>query len=256
MHIISWNVNSVRARLPVIERFLQDKKPDLLLLQETKVEDQLFPQDFFESFGYNIAVYGQKSYNGVAIASLSPLEDVRCFQFAGLDQARCIEAYSRGVRWISVYIPNGQEVGSAFYDKKILFLNELAVYLKRLQKEGENVCIGGDFNVAFFEEDIWEKRSHQIHLSCTTVERKALRSLLFNGWIDAFPRVLGQKSEWTWWDYRNKDLQNDRGWKIDTFLLSPWLADRQKESVVEKQVRFYEKTSDHAPVSLYLQLDA
>lgn len=259
MKIASWNVNSIKARIPLVEAWLKSHQPDILLLQELKCTEETFPFEPFEDLGYNVIVFGQKSYNGVAIFSKMPLEDVRK-GFLGFedDQARYIEAFAGGIRVASLYVPNGMEVGSDKYAYKLAFMAALEKHMGELLILGEPLVIGGDYNIAPYPEDAHTPnllRGERI--LCSQAEVASLRRLLNLGTIDALRALYPAdtapgKNLFTWWDYRNSSYEQDKGFRIDHFLLSPQAADRLEEGGIDTAQRALEKTSDHAPIWIQL----
>jgi exodeoxyribonuclease III len=252
MKIITWNVNSVRARLPQVELFLKEQQPDVLLLQELKCEDHGFPTSLLD-YGYNCALFGQKTYNGVAILSKHPIEDIQKGIPNFEDPAsRYIEAFTGGVRVASVYVPNGQEVGSTAYDYKLDFLSALQVHAKNLLTFDERLIIGGDFNIAPSDEDVHDPIAWQNQTLCTELERGAWRKITYLGLTDAVKQSTAGSMPYTWWDYRKGSFAKDDGLRIDHLLLSPHAADSLKTTKVHKNMRGLEKASDHAPVECVL----
>lgn len=254
--IATWNINSIRTRLPLLLSWLKEMAPDVVLLQETKATDDQFPCDEIENLHYNISHHGQKTYNGVAILSKFPIEDV----IKGIpgfedDKARYIEAVINGVRIASVYVPNGMAVGSDKYAYKLDFLRHLYAHVQTVLTYDEALVLGGDFNIAPSDLDVYDPQEWHEKILCSTPEREAFRSLLYLGLTDALRTLHPQEKEiYTWWDYRGGDWQNNFGLRIDHFLLSPQAADRLKDVSVDKKVRDAEKSSDHAPVLCQLEL--
>lgn len=254
--LATWNINSIRMRLPFLLSWLKEAAPDVVLLQETKVMDDQFPREEIETLNYNIALYGQKSYNGVAILSKFPIEDVVCgipgFQD---DQARYIEAVVKGIRIASVYVPNGMAVGSDKYAYKLDFLKHLYTHTKTLLTYEEVLTLGGDFNIAPSDQDVYDPQEWQGQVLCSLPEREAFRSLEYLGLTDALRALHPQEKDlYTWWDYRGGAWQNNLGLRIDHFLLSPQATDILKEAHVDRQIRAVEKASDHAPVVCRLKM--
>ncbi|GAO97679.1 exodeoxyribonuclease III [Caedimonas varicaedens] len=250
--IATWNVNSIRVRLPHVLKWVAEAKPHILLLQEIKCEDHTFPREAFEDLGYNIALAGQKTYNGVAILSREPLEDI----LIGLPnndedtQARYIEAVCGKFRVASVYVPNGMEVGSDKYAYKLAFFRHLNAHLEQRLKWGESFIVAGDYNVAPYEIDGYNPVAfRQERILCSQKEREALRQILYSGYTDAL-RALHPLQEhlYTWWDYRAGSWQANQGFRIDHLLLTPQAADLLIQSEVDVLPRSAEKASDHAPV--------
>lgn len=273
LSIATWNVNSVRSRLPHLLSFLRDSKPDIALLQELKCTGDAFPAMEVEELGYNTAIFGEKTYNGVAILSKFPLDDVR----KGLPgdeadtQARYIEAVaslppshpssSKGegkgggaIRVASVYVPNGQEVASDKFAYKLRFLARLEAHAMALRDFGEALVIGGDYNIAPYAVDVHDARAWENSVLFHPDVRTRLRTLLYEGFYDAFRLANPQAVEYSWWDYRANALAANDGLRIDHLLLSPQAADRLTTCTVEKGLRLLEKPSDHAPVVASLSL--
>ncbi len=258
MLIATWNVNSIRTRINQVEDFLDEVQPDLLCLQETKVEDSLFPKETLEKRGYYVRFFGQKSYNGVAIISRFELEDVR-LGFSGellnepnlkyIDkQKRIISAVIDGIRVINVYVPNGSSLDSEKFNYKIEWLEYLNKYLKSQSKRAEPLCLLGDFNIALEDRDIHNPKKLSGGIMASPKERELLSNLLTNGLKDAF-RLFEQDSDhWSWWDYRSGAWDRDKGWRIDHIYISDPLINCIKSSVILKKFRGNQQPSDHAPV--------
>jgi exodeoxyribonuclease-3 len=252
IRLATWNVNSVRARLPVVLEWLREARPDIVLLQETKVQDAAFPRDPFADEGYNIALFGQKTYNGVAILSKFPLDDVVCgFPALGEEQeARYIEAFTGGVRVASVYVTNGQAPDSPKYERKRQFFEALRGRAQTLLIYGEALILGGDYNVAPTDADVYDPQAWHEKILCSTPERAWLQSLMDLGFTDALAsQVLPSgKRPFTWWDYRGNGFPRNAGLRIDHLLLSESARTCLHEVEVQSVWRAQEKTSDHAPV--------
>ncbi|MBY0264236.1 MAG: exodeoxyribonuclease III [Holosporales bacterium] len=249
--IATWNVNSIRMRLPLLMSWLEQRRPEIVLLQETKVEDKLFPAQPLEDLGYNTAFYGEKTYNGVAILSKFPLEEVqRGFPEEGASQqTRYLEAFTGGYRVASVYVPNGQEVGSEKYLQKKKFFEALYQRAELLLSYKERLILGGDYNVAPQDQDVYDPLTWREKILCSTPERQWFRSLLYLGFTDSLDaRDPVEKNPYTWWDYRQNSFARNSGLRIDHLLLSPEATDCLEKVFVEKDQRSQEKTSDHAPV--------
>lgn len=256
LKIVTWNINSIRVRLPLLLSWLKETKPDIVLLQEIKTTDDQFPGEEIENLHYNIALYGQKTYNGVAILSKYPIEDLtRGIPGFEDDQARYIEAVIKGVRVASIYVPNGSEVGSDKYVYKLKFLKALYDHTKVLLTYDEAFVLGGDFNVAPSDLDVYDPKEWHEQILCSTPEREGLRSILNLGITDSLRSTHPQEKEvYTWWDYRGGAWQNNFGLRIDHLLLSPQAADHLKQVVVNVALRGVEKASDHAPVLCELEI--
>jgi exodeoxyribonuclease-3 len=254
--IVTWNVNSIRMRLPIVCQWLTDQQPDVVLLQELKCLNEAFPKQEIEDLGYNVALYGQKTFNGVGILSKKPLEDVVCGlpTFLEDEQARYIEAVTGPIRIASVYVPNGQEVGSDKYAYKLNFMAKLRQHMEQLLKYGEICVIAGDFNIAPTDADVHDPDAWREKILCSTPERSAFRSLLNLGYQDAIRAFHDGIGPFSWWDYRSQAYANNDGLRIDHLLLSPQASDIVISSDVDSSPRGLDKTSDHAPVWCQLKI--
>jgi exodeoxyribonuclease-3 len=256
--IISWNVNSIRSRLEHLLRFVDEQAPDVLLLQETKCIDHKFPHEFLDHLGYNMIVHGEKSYNGVAIMSKGPIEDVR----RGLPgdesdtQARYLEAVTtidnHVLRVASVYVPNGQSVGSDKFHYKLRFLERMTQYAETWRHSHEMVLIGGDYNVAPEEIDVYNPKHLDGSIGFHPVERQAIRGLMATNMMDAYRIMHPNNQVFSWWDYRSGGWQHNRGMRIDYILASPSVCDHLVDAGVYDGVRGWKTPSDHAPVYVCL----
>ncbi len=242
MRIISWNVNSIRARMEGFLKAVKEYEPDIFLLQETRVEDASFPYEYIEDCGYNIAVKGQKGRNGVAIFSKHIIEEV---DSSFCEEARYIEALTGGIFVASVYVPNGQEVGADAYYYKLDFLNDLKD--KFASFKDEIFVVGGDFNVGPYPCDIYIKGYDGI--AGSEQERQAIAELRSVGYTDEL-----EKDGYTWWSYRQRDFKKDNGFRLDHFYLSPKAHSLFTEGQVLRDVREYERPSDHAPILCELKI--
>jgi exodeoxyribonuclease-3 len=252
--IACWNVNSINTRVDHVSNWIRTHNPDILLLQELKCLTEAFPRAPFEDLGYNLAIHGQKSYNGVAILSKQPIEDVN----TGLsddNQSRYIEAMVGKFRVVSVYVPNGQEVGSDKFEYKLRFLDHFTTRLQKLLKYEEALVIGGDFNIAPFMDDVpTPEVLKRDRILCSKSEREALRKILNMGFIDGLRTVHPTQHQlFTWWDYRAGSWEQNKGYRIDHFLLSPQAADLLENADVDTAPRGLEKPSDHAPIWVKLR---
>jgi len=253
MKIATWNVNSIRMRKDLVLAWLKQHKPDVLLLQETKCLDESFPKEDFEDLGYNIALSGQKTFNGVAILSLHPIEDViRNFDNNPLDHARYIEAVivapDSVVRVASVYVPNGESLDSEKYEQKLAFFDALESHLAKLVEFKELLVVGGDFNVAPEEIDTYSVDESR---DCVLFElnvRKKFRRLINLGLYDAYRLKNPNEQQFSWWDYRRGAWQKNHGFRIDHLLISTEAADKLESSSIDPEVRGKDSPSDHAPV--------
>jgi exodeoxyribonuclease-3 len=254
MKLATWNVNSVKARLEAAVAWLKEAVPDVAVLQEIKCTDDTFPTAAFEELGYNCAVHGQKTYNGVAILSRRPIEDVtpRLPGGEGDDHARYLEAVVPGekgsVRVASIYAPNGNPIGTDKFAYKLKWLERLHAHAKKLLLDEEPFALMGDYNVIPTPDDVWDARAWMGDALYQPESRAALRKLEYLGLTDAFRACHAETNRYTFWDYQAGSWQKDHGIRIDHILLSPQAADRLKASGIDKQVRAREKPSDHVPV--------
>ena len=262
MLIASWNVNSIRTRIHQVINWLEYRKPDVLCLQETKVTDKDFPFKPFEKLGYQVKVYGQKSYNGVAIISKLDFDDYKngfegeiekCDELSLFDeQKRIISASINGIRIINVYVPNGSSLNSDKFIYKLDWLNQLKKYLINQGKRSEYTCLMGDFNIALSSEDIYDPYKFEGNIMASKLERESLNNILKDKFIDSF-RVFEERSGyWSWWDYRNNAFALNKGWRIDHIYISKNLLPMLKSSVIDRSQRENEQPSDHAPVMINL----
>ena len=254
--IATWNVNSVNARLPNVLDWLRAAKPDIVLLQEIKCQDVAFPAEAVGDLGYNVATHGQKSYNGVAVLSLRPIEDV----VRGLpgdpddDQARYLEATVAGLRVASIYLPNGNPVGTDKFTYKLAWMQRLRAHAKSLlEREDETVVLGGDYNVIPEPIDCHDPKAWQDDALFQPESRRAFRALLHLGLTEAFRALHPDlRGAYTFWDYQRGAFQLDHGIRIHHLLLSPLAADRLVDCVIDKEPRRQPKASDHTPVVVEL----
>jgi exodeoxyribonuclease-3 len=263
--IATWNVNSIRTRLSQIIDWITQVNPDILCLQETKVLDDSFPIEPFETLGYSVEVYGQKSYNGVAIISKIKAENVKkgfygCTNFGQsieifLNQKRLISADINGIKIINVYVPNGSALGTDKFEYKINWLNCLATFLDEQEKEGSLICLMGDFNVAPSNLDIHDPIKYQGGIMASEIERNALNNVLKERLIDSFRIFEKNTGHWSWWDYRNKAYELNKGWRIDHIYISEELSSKLKSCVIDSSPRGNIRPSDHAPVMIDLNLN-
>ncbi|MDE2465970.1 MAG: exodeoxyribonuclease III [Alphaproteobacteria bacterium] len=254
MRLATWNVNSIKARQPAVVAWLKDAVPDVVCLQELKCTDDTFPASVFEELGYNCAVHGQKTYNGVAILSRRPIEDAtpRLPGEDSDDHARYLEAVipgSRGtVRVASIYAPNGNPVESDKFSYKLAFLGRLKTHAADLLKLEEPTALMGDYNVIPGPDDVWDPRLWENDALYRPESRSAFHAIQYLGYTDAFRACHAQTHQYTFWDYQGGSWEKDHGIRIDHILLSPQAVDHLKASGIEKKVRAGEKPSDHVPV--------
>jgi len=255
LKIATWNVNSVRARVPHLTAWLQRFAPDVVLLQELKCTDADFPSMEIAAAGYRAAFRGQKSYNGVAILARAPIEDVAI----GLpgdpsdDQARYIEATVAGVRVASIYLPNGNPNPGPKFDYKLGFLARLEAHALELLASERPVVLGGDYNICPTEADVWDEKAMAGDALVDPESRAAWRRLVHRGWSDALRLVHPSLRLYSYWDYFRDRFTHDHGLRIDHFLLSPQAADRLADANVDRSPRGQEKPSDHTPVWIELR---
>jgi exodeoxyribonuclease-3 len=248
--VATWNVNSVRMRLLHLTEWLRKENPHVVLLQELKCEGHNFPKEAVEDLGYNVAIHGQKTFNGVAILAKCPLEDV-CYglpTFQEDTQSRYIEALVGNVRVASVYVPNGQAVGCDKYAYKLTFLERLRQHMSQLLEYDEVCIVGGDYNIAPNDADVHDPKAWGDGILCSPEERKAFRALLNLGYADAMRLDHTGIGPFSWWDYRNRSFSNNEGLRIDHLLLSPKATDNFVKTWVDSPLRGLDKPSDHAPV--------
>jgi exodeoxyribonuclease-3 len=254
--IATWNVNSIRTRLSQIIDWIKQVNPDILCLQETKVMDDSFPIELFEELGYSVEIYGQKSYNGVAIISKVKAENVKK-GFNGCndsDQKRLISADINGIKIINVYVPNGSSLESDKFEYKINWLNSLSTFLDEEEKEGELICLMGDFNIALSNLDIHDPKKYEGGIMASEIERNALNNVLKERLIDSFRIFEKNTGHWSWWDYRNNAFELNKGWRIDHIYISKELSSNLKSCVIDSLPRANSRPSDHAPVMINLDL--
>jgi exodeoxyribonuclease-3 len=263
MRIATWNVNSLKARLEKLEWWLERAQPDVLLLQETKSTDADAPHAAFRARGYELAHHGEGRWNGVAVASRIGLTDViasfgeplrpRATADVGDDEpfaeARMLAATCGGVRVVSVYAPNGRQLGSPFYRAKLAWFERLARWLSDACDPRSALVVGGDFNVAPADADVWDPSACHGGTHVSAPERDAFARLLAFGLVDAYRLRHPEPERFTWWDYRAGDFHKNLGMRIDHLLVSVPLARRVRWAEIDREARKGKPTpSDHAPV--------
>ena len=251
LKIATWNVNSVKVRLPHVLDWLRTAAPDVLLLQEIKTPDESFPRLELRSAGYDSLIRGQKGYNGVAILSRLPLvETARVLPGAADDlEARYIEARLEGdVRVASLYLPNGNPVDGEKFPYKLSWMARLRDHAKTLLHRGETVVLGGDYNVCPTDDDVYAPEQWTDNALCRREVREAFRSLLWLGYTDAFRAFTHAPGAYTFWDYQAGAWQRNLGLRIDHLLLSPQAADRLEACAIDTEPRGRDKPSDHTPI--------
>jgi exodeoxyribonuclease III len=253
VRIATWNVNSIAARLPLVLRWLDAVRPDVLCLQEIKCVDAKFPPDFSER-GYETAVFGQPTYNGVAIISRVPIADVSR-GFPGDDasaHARLLAGTVDGVRIVNVYIPNGASVGSDKFEFKLEWMARLRAYLDGACDPTSDVLLCGDFNVAPEPIDVHDPKRWEGQVLFSEPERAALRVIDEWGFVDAFRKQVKDGGNFSWWDYRAGAFRRNWGLRIDHVWVSTPLARRTTDAWIDKETRTWDRPSDHAPVVVEL----
>jgi exodeoxyribonuclease-3 len=249
MRLATWNVNSLKVRLPHVLDWLAAQDPDALCLQETKLEDKAFPAAEIEAAGYRVVFSGQKTYNGVALLAKQGPGDVQAGipDFAD-EQKRFIAATVGTVRVVCVYVPNGQAVGSDKYDYKLRWLAALTEWLRAEMARHPRLAVLGDYNIAPEDRDVHDPAAWKDQVLCSAAERAAFRGLEALGLSDAFRRFEQPEKSYSWWDYRMMAFRRNMGLRIDHILLSPALAAACTACSIDKAPRKLERPSDHAPV--------
>ena len=249
LKIASWNVNSLKVRLPQVLQWLESARPDILGLQETKLADENFPAAEIEEAGYHVHYSGQKTYNGVALLSKTEASDILT-DLPGIEdpQRRVIGATVGGLRVLNLYVPNGQEVGSDKFDYKLHWLGCLSQYVQEQLKHYPKLVVMGDFNIAPDERDVHDPIIWEDHVLFSGPERDAFQGLLSHGLQDTFRLFEQADKSYSWWDYRANAFKRNLGLRIDHILASEPLAEQCRASYVDKEPRKWERPSDHAPV--------
>jgi len=249
MKIATWNVNSMNVRQPHVIEWLQAQRPDVLAIQEIKQLTEKFPADALAELGYASIASGQKTYNGVAVASrLGPTDPVT--DLPGFDdpQRRVLATTIDGLRVINLYVPNGSEVGSEKYSYKLSWLAALRDFLEAELTAHDKVVVLGDFNIAPADADVYDPVKWGDAILCSPLERQALGRLLDLGLTDVFRRFEHPDNVFSWWDYRAAGFRRNAGLRIDLILTSPSLTERCTACYVDKEPRAWDRPSDHAPV--------
>lgn len=254
MKIATWNVNSIKARHDNAKRYLEEFAPDVICLQEIKCIDENFPAETFEDLGYNVAVHGQKTYNGVALLSKRPMEDI----LVGLpgdesdEQARFIEATittdGAPIRIASLYLPNGNPVDTPKYPYKLAWMERLIDHAERLLETEEPFILAGDYNVIPTADDVWDADAWWGDALFRQETHDLFRRLINLGLTDGFRTCHSQSHRYSYWDYQRGAWQKDHGIRIDHLLMSPQAADRLNASDIDRIPRGWERPSDHTPV--------
>ena len=250
MRLATWNVNSIRTRLDRVLAWLERHSPDVVCFQETKATDDDFPRAPLEKSGYQVEVFGQKTYNGVAIISRLPLSNIR----RGLpgegpeDQKRLMAATVSGIEIVNVYVPNGSQVGSEKFVYKLDWLERLSRFLQETWNPRQEVLVCGDFNIAPEDRDVHDPDEWRGEVLFHPDEHAALRRLTDWGLEDVLRRHHPEAGLWSWWDYRAGAFRRDRGLRIDLILATASFTGRSEDVFIDKEERAGEKPSDHAPV--------
>ena len=253
MKLATWNVNSLNVRLPQVLDWLQvqdsDAPMDVLALQETKLTDDKFPRAEIEARGHQVAYFGQKTYNGVALISRHPLHDV-VHNIPGFadDMARVISATVQGVRVMGAYFPNGQAPDSDKFVYKMRWLEALHAYVQSSLQTHPRLVLMGDFNITWDDRDVWDPVALAGTIHCTDAERAHFKNLLDLGLVDAFRQFEQPEKSYSWWDYREFAFRRNRGLRIDHILVSQALVPQLSACTIDKAPRKNERPSDHTPV--------
>jgi exodeoxyribonuclease-3 len=249
LKIATWNVNSLRIRLPQVLDWLQIQQPDVLALQETKLVDAHFPGADLNSLGYHVAFAGQRTYNGVALLSRFPPIDI-VTDLPDLDdpQRRVLGVTVNDLRVLNLYVPNGQAVGTDKYAYKLEWLDHLADYLRKQLATYRQLVVLGDFNIAPEDRDVHDPQAWTGKVLCSEPERAALRRLLALGLKDTFRLFAQEEASFSWWDYRAGNFRRNHGLRIDLILASTILAQVCTSCKIDKAPRGWQRPSDHAPV--------
>lgn len=253
MKIATWNVNSLKVRLPHLREWLGSAQPDVVALQETKTEDANFPVEEIAAMGYRVAFSGQKTYNGVAILARDAPRDV-VTDIPGLDdpQRRILIATIGAVRVANLYVVNGQEVGSDKFAYKLDWLAKVRAFLDEEIRKHPNLVVLGDFNIAPDDRDVHDPQAWHEQVLCSTPERDALKSMFALGLHDSFRLFNDEAGHFSWWDYRQAAFRRNLGLRIDLILASDALRARCRASAIDRTPRTWERPSDHAPAILEL----
>ncbi|MFL2889319.1 MAG: exodeoxyribonuclease III [Pelagibacteraceae bacterium] len=255
MKIISWNVNSVRARLENILNYIKDSKPDILFLQEIKTQDLNFPNESFKSIGYDSFIFGQKSYNGVAFLSKIRINNIKKnFIKDNLKQSRIItgeiKIKSKTINLINIYVPNGNPIATEKYEYKKKWLDTFILNVKKKLIKSPNIIISGDFNIIPSEIDVYDSKRYMDDALFKIEIRKKFRELLNLGFHDVYRHYNQNKEEYTFWDYFAGSWQKNHGMRIDHFLVTSNLLGNLKSININKKPRSEIKPSDHTPIEL------
>ena len=256
MLIATWNVNSLKARLERVTQWVNENQPDVLCMQETKMKDEVFPALTFAEMGYESAHFGQGQWNGVAIISKVGLTDVVtnfAKPIAPDHEARIISATCNGVKVVSVYVPNGRSLEDDHYKYKLEWMKKLKQHADAIAKPSERLVIGGDFNIAPTDEDVWDVTKFEGATHVSAPEREVFADLCAWGLTDVFRQLHPEPKVFSWWDYRNGSFHKDEGMRIDFLLATKSLLSEVEASSIDRNARKGEKPSDHVPVTITLK---
>lgn len=251
--IASWNVNSLKARLERVTGWIKENQPDVLCIQETKMKDAVFPASTFSDMGYESAHFGQGQWNGVAIISRVGLDNVvvNFVPSVELDpEARIISATCGKIKVVSAYVPNGRALDNDHYQYKLGWMEKLKQHIAAIAKPTDDLVIGGDFNIAPTDDDVWDATKFEGATHVSAPERKAFSDLCDWGLIDVFRVLHPEPRVYSWWDYRNGSFHKGEGMRIDFLLATKSLAKRITSAEIDRNARKGEKPSDHAPVMI------
>lgn len=257
MKIATYNVNSINARLPVVLQWLKESQPDVVCFQELKAIQENFPEAALLDAGYQSIWHGQKSWNGVAILSRIGLPEEVCRVLPGDpedEQSRYIEANINGIRFCCLYLPNGNPAPGPKFDYKLNWMERLLSHTKQLLEQGGPVVVTGDFNIIPTEADVYRPERWVKDALFRPESRAVFETLVEQGWTDAIRKLYPNETVYTYWDYFRKAFDRNAGLRIDHFLLSPTLASQLYAAGVDRNVRGWEKTSDHAPVWIEVEV--
>jgi exodeoxyribonuclease III len=253
MKIASWNVNSLNVRLPHLLRWMEEAAPDVVALQEIKLEDEKFPHAALHELGYHAVCSGQKTYNGVAILSRLPPTEVHVGIPGLVDvQRRAIAATIGDVRVVNLYVVNGQAVGSEKFEYKLRWIEALQDWLRDELSRHRRLVVLGDFNIAPDDRDVHDPQAWMEKILCSTPEREALQRVLGLGLHDSFRLLNAEPGQFSWWDYRAAGFRRNLGLRIDLVLVSEALRPRLRAAGIDTEPRRWERPSDHAPVWIEL----
>jgi exodeoxyribonuclease-3 len=250
--VATWNVNSLKARLPRVQAWLEEAQPDVLCMQETKMKQEVFPTEVFAEMGYESAHFGQGQWNGVAILSKVGLTDVvQNFAVGDPDpDARIISATCGGAKVVCVYVPNGRELDHEHYQYKLRWMKQLRQHVDTIATPSDDVIVTGDFNIAPLDIDVWDPAALEGSTHVSEPERNVLAELRTWGLVDIFREQHPEPKLYSWWDYRDGSFHKGHGMRIDYLLVSKSVAQRTTETTIDRNARKGEKPSDHAPVLL------